>query len=551
VTPDGRSKRLGATAWSLRHQLAVVAVAVAAHGLLLINNGILWDDWVCYIHISRGDWQALNEWIPQMGGLPTYLYVWLAAAALPPQLVGFRILALILLVGSALLIYEIGVLSQLLGRLEAMLIAILAVSYPADHTHVMLITVNYPFFYFVFFVAVLLLLRAETATGLPRRALQVGGSLLLFLSFSLNSLLVFFAGFLLLGLLYLRHAGRLQTGPAALREARDHAYLLFIPLLYWLVYRAFYPPNGVFSHYHQFNWSLSSLIQTGKAFWSAGVVAQFRDSIDMVALVPLIALLVLALLWWIWPRLAPAFVRHSRPWTMLAFGVVLAGLAVFPYMAVGLSPTDAGWNSRHTILLALPVAIVLVAGAELLFARPDGRLGVLGVGILAVLVLGFILDSGKTYIGWEARWIKDSSVMANLKATPGAGGYSVYWIDDEYVVGGEPTYRFYEWAGMFRTIFGGETRIGLDRRAYAPSFLDTGRPNFTDIYNLAAFDPRGCEAVVTISRGDQSYGDAGLVARYLWDGIVDPAARRRLLQDVTAVTVQPYASPEATDCAAT
>jgi len=251
-----------------------------------------------------------------------------------------------------------------------------------------------------------------------------------------------------------------------------------------------------------------------------------------------------------WPRLDLPLATSSKSWWMLAFGAVLAALAVFPYIAVGLTPTTHGWMSRHTLLLGLPVGIILVAGMQILFRTRKRSIGVVGGAILVSILLGFVLDSAYSYIQWQARWIKDTSVMATLASTPDAGNYSVYWIDDNYVLGGEPTYRFYEWSAMLRQTYGGESRIGLDRRTTKESFLFDGQPYFTHLYYLGDFDPRGCEAIVTISQGSEHHSDIGLVARYLYYSLVSPSERDRMMHRVTRVTVEPYASPYATNCRA-
>jgi len=278
------------------------------------------------------------------------------------------------------------------------------------------------------------------------------------------------------------------------------------------------------------------------------VVAQFRDSLEALALLPLVWLAALFAVQRFW-RSSPSAPDSFRPrLAMLGFGTLLAALAVVPYVAVGLAPNDHGWSSRDAILLGFPIAIMLVAGARILFPAKGGSVSVLGAAVLISLLLGFIVDTGIGYVGWEARWIKDSSVMHNLAATPGADRYSVYWIDNRYQLGGEPTYRFYEWAGMLGVAFGGQSRIGLDQATTSPAFLVDGRPFFTKAYNLGGFDPAGCEAHVVISPGPDPHSELGLVVRYLFYSVVDPVERDRLLARTTTVEVDPYPAPPATDC---
>jgi hypothetical protein len=60
LIPDSAPRLIGWTS-SKRDLLVVPAVAVAAHGLLLTNNGIAWDDWLNYTHARNGEFSVLCE----------------------------------------------------------------------------------------------------------------------------------------------------------------------------------------------------------------------------------------------------------------------------------------------------------------------------------------------------------------------------------------------------------------------------------------------------------------------------------------------------------
>lgn len=543
--------RLGEKTATRRNQLTVVCVAALTHGWLVVNNGIYFDDWILYTQLKRGDWASVRGMADQLGGIPAYLYVWAAAAAIPPPMIGYKILSLLLITGTGLLIYSICSESGLVSRTEALLISCLAVAYPSDHTHVLLITVPYLIYWFVFLVATLLLMRSEAAVGWRKLALRLIALVCFLFSFGLNSLLLFYFGVLLLGVLYLRRRNGLTLARLFTEELPRHADLLIAPFAFWFVYRTYFPPNGIYGYYHQFHLGLGSIVVSIRGFWQSGVVAQFHDSIEALALVPLVWLAALFAVQRFW-RPGGTDPDPLRPrLAMLGFGVLLGALAVIPYIAVGLAPSDHGWNSRHTILLGVAVGIVLVAGARILFRAGGGSIGLLGTAVLVTLLLGFIVDSAVGYVGWEARWIKDSSVMANLAATPGADRYSVYWIDDRYQVGGEPDHRYYEWSSMLGQAFGGQSRIGLDIHTNSPQFLVDGRKFFNASRNLAGLDPAGCEAGVSISQGPDAHSELGLVARYVFYSLFDPAQRDRLVAKATTVDIQPLAAAQATNCPST
>jgi hypothetical protein len=531
-----------------RNQLTVVGVTLLAHGWLVFNNGIYFDDWILYTQLKRGDWSSVRGMADQLGGIPAYLYVWAAAAAIPPPMIGYKILSLLLITGTGLLIYSICSESGLVSRAEALFIACLAVAYPADHTHVLLITVPYLVYWFVFLVGVLLLMRSEVAEGRLKWVLRVFAVACFLFSFGLNSLLVLYFGVLLFGVLYLHGRKGLTLKRLLTEELPRRLDLLIAPFAFWFVYRTYFPPNGIYGYYHQFHLGRSSIVSSARGFWQSGVVAQFHDSLAALALVPLVWLAVLWAVHRFWRPGRPEPDPLRARLAMLGFGALLTLLAIIPYVVVGLAPSDHGWNSRHTILLGVGVAVVLVAGARILFSAGRGSIGPLGAAVLVTLLLGFIVDTGVGYLGWEARWIKDSSVMANLAATPGADRYSVYWIDDRYQVGGEADHRYYEWSSMLGRAFGGQSRIGLDIHTNSPDFLVTGKQFFNASRNLADLDPAGCEAAVSISRGPDSQGDLGLVLRYLFYSLFDRSERDHLVAGATAVTVQPLAAAQATNC---
>src|SRR5690348_13767436 len=90
-----------------RGETPVVLVAVLSHGWLLLNQGIYWDDWIVYTQIKNGAWSNLTSLADQLGGIPTYFYIWGVAAALPPSVIGFKILAFALILAAALVLLAI------------------------------------------------------------------------------------------------------------------------------------------------------------------------------------------------------------------------------------------------------------------------------------------------------------------------------------------------------------------------------------------------------------------------------------------------------------
>jgi hypothetical protein len=194
------------------------------------------------------------------------------------------------------------------------------------------------------------------------------------------------------------------------------------------------------------------------------------------------------------------------------------------------------------LLLGLPVALVVVAIARILFSSFKTGFQKAGWVFLSTLLLAFSFATISHQVGWQARWVKDRSVMVNLAQLDGAGKYSVYWIDDRYILGGEDFYRFYEWSSMFKKVWGDETRIGLDIRYYTDKDFQDFEPYFTKRYNLGEFHPGGRQAALIIRQGARPRSEVGLVARYYFHRFLRPRRMAEFLAGVTQVEVNPKQS---------
>jgi hypothetical protein len=227
----------------------------------------------------------------------------------------------------------------------------------------------------------------------------------------------------------------------------------------------------------------------------------------------------------------------------LILGVAGLLLGTLPYALVGDYPSVHGWDTRHDILVGLPLAVLAVSLLSLVL--PAQRRALLGFGLVGLIVIGFASAGIQDYAALQARWATDRAVMAELRQMPGARAFSVYWVKDG-APGPEDYYRFYEWSAMFADVYGGQTRIGFDTRAYGPNFL--GRSEFfTDQYTLANFDPRGCQAELTIQRTGASDGEQTAMF-YTVTRLFRPDRLDDYLRGLVNVQVVPISSSYATNC---
>ena len=243
--------------------ILIVAVTLVTHGLLLLNDGIYWDDWL-WINLPGYTLNLNNvtSVYSQAGFLPTYwIHLWLS------NVLGFRWVEFVSLALVGILVYSISQETKLFSRCEGLFIALIVIAYPAFQTWIVFSTANYVFYYALFFLAAFLSLKAEKSVGVRHYGLRIVSLLLFILSYNFNSLLVFYFGFLIL-LVFFRGRTLSISWRQAVRQSLLHRldYML-LPFLFWVVKQAFFPRYGIYVNYNQFTFApLSLVLNTGRFF---------------------------------------------------------------------------------------------------------------------------------------------------------------------------------------------------------------------------------------------------------------------------------------------
>jgi hypothetical protein len=528
----------------------IIGFALACHGMLLLNDGTYWDDWVLLAQLDGGTWADQYRWNSEMG-LPilAYLFWGLKLAGI----LGFhRVLAFSLIFISGILVYEIARRLARPGQGAALLIALFAVAYPGNQSTVLLSTFQYHFFYAMFLAATLLLLVAENpGFQIGRSACYGGAWLLFFVSFSMNSLLAFY--FPVAGLCFLQvKRERAISFPAWLRTlAGGRAVFLVMPFIYWALKTVFFPAHGAYRNYNLIHLGAEPLRYATRSLVENAIYAQMRDALTGLSTHPALwaaALMVLGVVVWRDRRWSEGAMPEQidsggAVWEWLCFGLVLLACGIFPYAAVSAIPTRTGWDTRHAMLVALPMAILLTGGLRLLWGKGTLPRRLIAAAAGGSLLLAFSVSTNAFYMGWQARAVKDRAIIATLAAHEDWRPYSVYWIDDRYPLGGEPYYSFYEWSSLFKKVWGGETRIGL--RVQDPQSLAGMRPYYNHRYNLAEFNSDGPQILLCITRGSLQLPEKSLVREYFWYRFFQPDRLRDFLGGVVAIERGSPASNEA------
>jgi len=543
--------------WQLhRHHFALLLFTFAVHGLLLFNDGVYYDGWQVRTFIEFGHTDRLQSWFFD-SGVPHVYYLHRLLGALPGGVFVYKLIAFACIAWSGLLVYTLAHESGLVGRLEGLLIAVIALCYPAFQAAPEITILPFLICYALFLLAALLVMRAEAVTGRHRILLTLAALACFFVSFTIGSLLVFYVGCLWFLAASLMRRNTLGIGQFLREFAPRRLYYLLLPVVFWLAKKLFLPTTGSYAEYNEFNLTPYSLIYNFRTFLASSLYDQFNIVLSLPHNpVQWLLLLLAAQGIYLVLRLGKRALSEDaiRPAMRVWFSFALLLMAIVPYVLVGKSPDIAGFGTRHALLIGLPMAILFVSVVQSLFPNDyvQTARGISNGGwvFLTVFVLLFSTALVDSYLYWQVRWIKCRSAMQALQADPASGKFSTYWVDDQFKTGERDGWTTGEWPSLFKTIWRDETRVGIDISnnnllrllSRDPNVLDRvsrSRQNFSD------WNPAGRQAELTIMPGSAATSKVRLVVYYNAYRLLRPGGMEGFLKQVATVSVRPVHKPVA------
>ncbi len=548
------------------HYVIIFGVALLAHGFMLLMDIVIGDGLQLYILLKYRVWDGMYDWFMQ-ASMPLSLYFHWMMGHLPNFVFWYRVVAFLLVLGTAIVVYEIGNALNFTSRTENLFIALISMVYPAYHVSFVLVRVASGLYLFLFFLAALLTVLSSKSTGRWSLVLRVSALLLFLVSFIVNSLLVFYYGFLALFFLFL-YASQLRGQSLAHIVKKTFVYRLdfvLIPVIYWVLRPIFFPRYGLYANYNELQLSPASIIVNIARFVENGVHFQFQSAWQLLAALPVIPLAILLGAFWVHAHFhlgSERFAGRINPYFLLIYGVIWTGLAIFPYAVVDKFPSGyVGMNDRHTLLLAVPLSIVIFATVRIIFSNKSHALSRVGFALLVLCIIAFSMTLLKRYMIWEGRWITHAAIIENLERMDEAADASIYWVTyADGVIMAPFGLTYSEWSGTLKDVWGGETRTGLNPQTTTlAQFVAERRNFFINRRHLSEFDPAGCQAMMTIQPGFASQAAVeglnsrrGMILSYLYHKFVlGPEATEQFLLNLTDVWVEPIAAPEATNCTTT
>ena len=410
---------------SMPWMVLILGYGFLTHGIILFNDGLYWDGWFVDLWQHYKDGKSMRRFYWEVG-MPNLYFEHRIVGRLPRRYVAYRVISLASILIIAVCVFLIAVHTNAFNPLQATAISLLLLSYPAYAvTFESVVTLQYTFRIAIFYAGCFF---ATTAVGQPNLAGSIGFSIslvLFFASFTANSTLVFFWGFLLL-YVWLVHS-RSSDG-FGMHEYVKVALLAVLPFAYWFMKERWFPRHGYYENYNRIRLAPFSILQVG--------LRALRYGIDVPMIKPILELVrsknsslifscvFLGLLTFNFSKDLSAMPALTAL-QVLATGYGLMLLGASPFMLVGQGSWEGGWGSKNFMLFHLPYALIVFGWLQLF---PNS----FGVVLVPIILFANALYIVKIHLLYIAASVKDKALIRWLAANPQLSSASVIKIRDSH-----------------------------------------------------------------------------------------------------------------------
>lgn len=530
----------------VKHFLYITGIYCVFYFLMLFMDGVYWDGWLIYDHLQTKDYLSLKLTFEGASFLPLAFYIHRFFGFFHDIIFAYRITFFVLLLFTGYLTYLCLYTTKVLKHSECLFLTLVFLLYPVHYCNITIICIPKYFLYLSFLSGVLLSFISFRLTFTYGFIIRILSHLFFLFSFNLNSLLPFYFGFLLF---HLYQRSETFTGTFYQRmmfAVKKNLDYILLPFLFWGLLQLLADNSGRMTQFGYNTFILAKGLKTMvhsivfciSKFYIHGINRPFSDLISYIIYQPVFYFLVAA----------AAYTMHMNPFDaesakkpklLMAFGLLLLFLAVFPYVAVGKSPNH-GWSLRHAFLLPLPMGFILL-GLLRYFFDPAREKGLKYNFVLSVIILfSFGISTMNGMIHLQYRFIKDKSVISQLRKNADARKYSVFYITDRYHFEfPDEFYRFYEWCAIFKQAWEEETHLGIDmdhKNMPAEKIAKILNKNNRLVFLAADVDMEGRQAAMHIEKGKKPI-DLQTMAMYFYYRYVQPQKMPDFLNDLVSVTI--------------
>src|SRR6266852_4824173 len=258
----------------------ILGYGFLTHGIILLNDGLYWDGWMLDVWQQNKDENSMRRFFSEVG-MPILSLEHRILGRFPRRQIAYRVISFASILIIAVSVFLTAVYTSAFNPLQAAVISLLLLSYPAYAvTFDGVVSLQYTFKIALFYVGCFF---ATTTIGQPNLLGNIGFSaslILFFASFMASSTLVFFWGYLLL-YVWLVHT-RLPDGFGTYEYVKI-TLMAILPFAYWIMKETWFPRHGYYKNYNRIRLRPFSILQVGLRAFRYGIdVPMFKPIMEMV-----------------------------------------------------------------------------------------------------------------------------------------------------------------------------------------------------------------------------------------------------------------------------
>ncbi len=481
----------------------ILGYGFLTHGIILFNDGLYWDGWMLDVWQQHKDENSMRRFFSEVG-MPILSLEHRILGRFARRQIAYRVISFASILIIAVSVFLIAVYTSAFDPLQAAMISLLLLSYPAyavtfDGNVSLQYTLKIALFYMGCFFAVTTISASDAA----HIAVFAVSLILFFAAFNANSVLVYFWGFVLFytWLVYTRSPEGFGT-----YESLKILSLAILPFAYWITKETLTPRHGYYKNYNRIRFTPFSVLQVGLRAFRYGIdVPMFKPILEFVASKHASLVLSSVFLGLLAFDLGKDLVAMPmlEALQILAAGYALVFLAAAPFMLVGQGSWEGGWASKNFMLFHLPYALIVFGWLQLVLHS-------FSIVLIPIILFANALYIVKIHLLYIAVSVKDKALIRWLRANPQLNSASVIKIRDshwiEYPFEGKSTmYRPAYLSCMVKLVWPAsrilavlDNRVSSEGRSLTAGEIEEALERTTIRYSFAPQVQPGPQYLVTI-----------------------------------------------------
>lgn len=486
-----------------------------AYGLMLINKGVFWDDWMIY----NQPYEVIKEAFI-LNGSP-YFAILHKILLLENAILYYRILVFIFFLASAYLLYEILRTIKQVDFYDRFFIVLFFALLPVNFMRLPVIDFPYAFCYFIFFSAWWFIQKYLQENKIILRVISL---LLFFISFTTPSFLFFYI--IPVYFIYLTRYDYQIKRRKIMLTIRKYPDFILLPLLFYFLKSFFFKPVDLYETYNKINLSIKNTVLVN---FDLGFLYSFTFPVKIAIIEPLfyktgLQVLILLLFAVVFFLIHFKFRSEIRENKFDKYGILIGFLilliAIFPYLLVGRMPFYEGVDNRHQLLVPLGASLLLYYLVSLICRLLQLKILIKNI-VFSLLIAAFIVNNFFTYLEFQQDWFKQLSFIENVKKNETIRiNRTFYFVDNTMKYNAiNRDNRFYEYNGKMKLAFGDETRFGVER-GFGPEIFNSKKEALKfkkyKQFNMSSYNPSGDIYDVYIEYGTYKLNTISTIKLLYW-----------------------------------